>query len=170
MNNLEALVKGKQLIDSAGTVLHLKGVILASEYAEMCNGSNYDLTQLEELEVYINPLQVEIDRLNGIIKELLEEKDKKKKSNDESRYKFRRTYNHLSKEEVREIKIIFETKPNTSRSLIISTYDSSQAVISHIASGTHAKTSEQYKTFLLKRQLHGTTTDQNETNDKTSVN
>ncbi len=147
MTNLKALANGKQLVDSDENILYLKGVVLGSKNSDINQSTDYDMTQLDELSIYVNPLQTEVDRLNQIIATMIEEKNKRNISTS------RNKYNHLSKEEVREIEIMITENPKINRDLIISTYNSSQPVISRIANGIHVKNSETYKTYLMKKAL-----------------
>ena len=144
MSNLKALAAGKQLVDIDGNILHIKGVVLGLDHQEINESTDYDMQQLDELKIYVNPMQEEVDRLQTIIDRLTADlvlanapivKD---------------TYKHLSIAEVRDIEMIFEKDINADANLIISTYDTSQPVVSRIRVGKHSKTSSNYTTHLLQ--------------------
>ena len=152
MTNLKALANDKPLIDKDGNILYLKGVVLGLTHQKINESTDYDMTQLDELSIYVNPLQAEVDRLNLVIAHMIEESTKQLAPT------YKAKHNHLSKHEVKEIEDMFIKDTHIDRSLIQSTYNSSQPVISRIASGIHVKSSESYKTLVMKRNLDGSTT------------
>ncbi len=144
--NLKALANGKELVDSDNNILHIEQVILATANTDDV-GTGYTLEELDELEIYVNPLQTKIDEMQAAIDRLTADLVAAHTPN------IKTAYNHLTKAEVKEIEDIFMEKPNMNRELICSTYSSSQPVISRVARGVHTKTSESYKTYLMKKEL-----------------
>ncbi len=142
--NLITLARGNELIDRDGNILHIYGVTLLGANESIDEATEYDMEHLNELDVYINPLQVKIDTMQLTIDRLTADLVLAHAP------KVKGKYNHLNKAEVREIEMIFENKPNTNRELIANTYNSSQPVISRIATGVHVKTSSQYVSFLSR--------------------
>ncbi len=60
--NLKALANGKELVDSNNNILHIEQVILFTANTDDV-GTEYTLEQLNELEIYVNPLQEKIDAM-----------------------------------------------------------------------------------------------------------
>jgi len=134
---LKALFHGKPLVDSDENILFLKGVELGKKDGLYKDTDGYELSELENFEVYVNPLQKEIDRLMLVIQNQQGQITKLMQPKGDGR-KFHR---HLTKEEVLEIENIFKLKPKTDIELIISTYSSSYSVIHNIINHTHSKSS-----------------------------
>ncbi len=144
MSNLKALAAGKQLVDADGNILHIKGVVLGLDHQEINESTDYDMQQLDELKIYVNPMQEEVDRLQIIIDRLTADLVLANTPIVKG------TYKHLSIAEVRDIEMIFEKDINADANLIISTYGTSQPVVSRIRAGKHSKTSSNYTTHLLQ--------------------
>ena len=136
--NLKALSLGKELVDSDNNILHIEQVILFTANTDDV-GTEYTLEQLNELEIYVNPLQEKIDAMQITIDRLTADLVAKNKPT------YKEVKPQLSTAEIREIEMIFENNLTTNRELICNTYNSSQPVVSRIARGKHAKTSESYK-------------------------
>ena len=142
-----ALLKGKALKDLDNNLLYLKGVVLGSKEETINQSNDYELTELEEMEVYTSKEEIEIERLNLVISRMQEQIDKITKPEPREV-----AHTHLTKEEVREVELMFEKNINIPHKLIASTFNISQPVISRIRRGTHGKTSSEYKTFLMKQK------------------
>ena len=144
--NLKALANGKELVDSNNNILHIEQVILFTANTDDV-GTEYTLEQLNELEIYVNPLQEKIDAMQITIDRLTADLVAKNKPT------YKEIKPQLSKAEVKEIEDIFIEKPTINRELVCNTYNSSQPVVSRIVRGKHAKTSESYKAYLMKKEL-----------------
>lgn len=142
---VKTLIKGRPVIDEQDNVLYLKGFVLGLEHQSITESEEYDLKEVENLEIYISKEMQEIEKLNRIIKqqqELIE-----KLSTPQGK---RKGYKHLTKEEISEIEEIFMSEKSIDLEDIAKVYDSSLQTIKRIEKGNHTKTSSKYKTYLMK--------------------
>ncbi len=141
--NIKHLIKDGQLLDNEEKLL-LKSFVLTNNINEEIE---YTPDELSELTIYIDPLQAIIDAHEATIERLTEQLVKANAPT------LKTSYNRLTKEEVREIEQIFEKDPNTDRNLIISTYNTSQPIVSKISRGTHTKSSELFKSTIMREMM-----------------
>jgi len=66
-------------------------------------------------------------------------------------HKQRKTHKHLNKHEVVEIEEL--VKLGTDFDDLIKGYDTSKTILDRIIKGTHIKSSEPYKTYIMKQAL-----------------
>ncbi len=142
-NKIKALLNGGMLVDTDHNMLELKGIMLGKDYEENIDWVDYTLSELDQLEVYVNPLQAKLDELQNTIDRLTADLVKANTPIKKGKYK------HLSHAEVKEIEAIFLDNPDTDRNLIISTYDTSTTVVTNIATARHPKTSPSYKAYIM---------------------
>jgi len=95
---LQWLVDGNQLIDEDECKLFLMSVNLAEKISE--EPVSYDESELEGLEIYIHPLQTEVERLMYIIK--TQTKELEKMVQEKNAKPERSKYQRLTKTEIAE--------------------------------------------------------------------
>ena len=147
--NIKHLVTGGILKESDGDiwVWNTQEINLCSPASNSKASVIFTLDGIKNMEIYISPEQARIAELEQQLASTQAEIQKllAPKSN--------RTYNRLSTNEIREIEEILMSDKVLDRNLILSTYETSQPVLSRIRTGKHTKSSEKYKTFLLKQNL-----------------
>lgn len=146
------LLANKPALDIEGDIVFLTGLeVSVNRMGEAGKGTVYTLDQLKDFEIYTSPEQLEIDRLNVIIANQNLELTKARMPAATVKVGKK----HLIAGEVREIELIFEKFPDKSGIEVGEANNVSQPVISRIKAGTHGKSSQVYKTLILKRNLEG---------------
>ena len=131
LSKIKRLFKDKPLIDDDGKLLYLKGFVLGAKDKEINECEDFDLDEFKKLKLYISEEEKEVMKLRSLVEVM------QKTIEDLSKPKTKSKYKRLTKEEVREIEKIFEKDKNTEVKLIVSTFDTSQGVVSRIKNHKH---------------------------------
>ena len=144
---IKHVINGGKIEDRVGDVWTLSHMVLS-------NDSRYEDFKLEDIMddfiVHVTAEQKEIADLKELVARMTDEMARLR---EEKVIVCKPTYNHLEAGEVKEIEDMITSHPSITSTIIMKTYKTSQAVVSRIRTAVHPKSSQAYKTLLMKRDL-----------------